>query len=189
MLGPALIGRTLVWRPHPDPPGAWALTLDDELVAELEWSDGAVRVECPDEVGRVELSGMLMIRAVLVSGLNDAPRLWYAGNLTRGLARSREGRGFTFVRGLDGRVGPWTGFDDADGDGVLRARGRVGGGAVWSEIAVTPDPVFSVAVGPLLVLWGALRIVHLRRPWLTWTAGVVSERAVQEEIERLTGDG
>lgn len=189
MLGPCLIGRTLAWRPYPDPPGAWAYTLDDEPVAELTWAEGGVRVECPDEVGRLELSGLVMLRAVLVSGEKDVPRLWYAGNLTRGLVRCREGRGFTLVRGLDGRVGPWTGFDDANGDGVLRARGRVGGGAVWSEVAVTPDPSFAAAVGPLLVLWGGLRIVHVRRPWLTFTAAVSSERAVQEEIERLSGRG
>jgi len=187
MLGTSLLGRTLVWQACPDPPGAWAFTLGDEVAAELEWSDGGVRVEFPDEVGRMDVWGVLMIRAVLVAGEKDVPRLWYAGNLVRGLARCREGRGFTFVRGLDRQVGPWTGFDDAEGVGILRARGRVGGGAAWSEVAVTPDPVFSAAVGPLLVLWGALRIVHPRRPWLSWTAAVSSERAVQGEIERLCG--
>jgi hypothetical protein len=187
MLGPSLLGRTVVWRGSPDPPGSWAFVLEDEVVAELEWSDGGIRVELPGEVGRMQVWGTLMIRAILVTGEKDVPRLWYAGNLVRGLARCREGRGFTFVRGLDRQVGPWTGFDDAEGAGVLRARGRVGGGAAWSEIAVTPDPVFSGAVGPLLVLWGALRIVHLRRPWLRFTAEISSERAVQEEIERMCG--
>jgi len=187
MRGPSLLGRTVVWRPSPDPPGSWAFVLEDEVIAELEWSDGGVRVEFPDEVGRMDVWGAWMIRAVLVSGEKDVPRLWYAGTLFRGLARCRDGRGFTFVRGLDRRVGPWTGFDDAEGTGVLRARGRVGGGAVWSEVDVTPDPVFSAAVGPLLVLWGALRIVHPRRPWLTVTAAVASERAVQREIERMCG--
>lgn len=128
MLGPSLIGRTIVWRPFPDPPGAWAFAVDDEVVAELEWSDGGIRVECPDEVGRMDLSGTLMIRAVLVSGEKDVPRLWYAGSLMRGLARCREGRGFTYVRGLDREIGLWTGFDDHEGSGVLRVRGRIGGG-------------------------------------------------------------
>jgi len=189
MLGPSLLGRTVVWRASPDPPGSWAFTLGDEVVAQLDWSDGGIRVEFSDEVGRMEVSGTFMVRAVLVSGEKDVPRLWYAGNLFRGLARCREGRGFTFVRGLDRRVGPWTGFDDAEGAGVLRARGRVGGGDVWYEVQVTPDPVFSGAVAPLLVLWGALRLVHLRRPWLSFTAAASSERTVQAEIERMCGGG
>lgn len=182
MLGTDLVGRTLDWRPFPDPPGAWAFTAGDRVVAELEWTDGRVRAESLDEVGYVDVWGTWMLRAAMTWGVRDAPLLCYAGDLLRGLARGRDGMGFTFVRGLQRGVGPWEGVDHAGGNGVLRIRRR----GVWSEVRVTPDPVFATSVGPLLVLWGALRLVHSRRPWLIFTAATASERAVQREIERLS---
>jgi hypothetical protein len=126
-----------------------------------------------------------MVRAVLAVGEADEPCAWYVGGIHRGLARCREGRGFTRVRGIERGVGPWEGFDDEAGRGVLRIRNRMGGGEVWSEIAVTPDPAFDASAGSLLVVWAALKIVGLRRPWLSLTSSGVTERAVQREIARL----
>ena len=143
MLGPSLLGRTVAFRPSPDPPGSWAVTLDDVALAELVWEDGGVRVDTPDVVGRVA------------------------------------------VIGIDRNVGPWEGFDDEDGAGVLRIRRRIGEGTIWSEIVVTSDRAYAASAGPLVVIRGALRIVNPSRPWLSLTTAGVPERAVQREIARL----
>jgi hypothetical protein len=180
-----ILGRTLTLRPSPDPPGSWALTLGDVALAELAWEDGVVRVETPDEVGRVLVAGTWMVRALLIAGETDAHHLWYVGGLRRGLARCRDGRGFTFVRGIDRRRGPWEGFDDEAGGAVLRIRGRLADGNALSDIAVTPSRAYAASAGPLAVVWGALRMANLRRPWLAFTSAGVSERAVQREMERL----
>ncbi|MGD8319340.1 MAG: hypothetical protein PVJ02_02760 [Gemmatimonadota bacterium] len=187
MMGSVVLGRTVTFQPSGDPPGAWAFLLDDEVLAEVEWSDGGVRVDAADEVARLDVSGMFMVRAVLAPVTADRPGLWYAGNLWRGLAVCREGRGFTLVRGLDGGIGPWTGFDDAEGNPVVRIRGRVGRGGFWDEITVTPDLLYARSAGPLLVLWGALRLLRVARPWVFFTSGIASERAVQRAIERMAG--
>lgn len=181
----SVLGRTVAFRSSADPPGSWAVTFDDVALAELAWEDGIVRVETPEEVGRVSAAGTWMVRAVLAVGEADEPRAWYVGGIHRGLARCREGRGFTRVRGIERGVGPWEGFDDEVGRGVLRIRNRMGGGGVWSEIAVTPDHAFDASAGSLLVVWAALKIVGLRRPWLSVTSSGVTERAVQREIARL----
>ncbi len=185
MLGASLVGRTLAFRSSSDPPDGWVITLGDVALAELAWADGGVRVETPDEVGRVDVHGTWMVRALLSAGEADVIRLGYVGSLHRGLARAREGAGFTFVRGVDRSVGPWEGFDDERERAVLRIRSRMAGGAVWSEITVAPERATATSAGLLVVLWGALRIVALKRPWLSFTASGVSERAVQREIARL----
>jgi hypothetical protein len=168
-----------------DPVGGWAYSADDGILAELEWCrpEGIVRAEVDDEVWRVLFSGLLPLRAVLQDGL-DRPRLVYAGSLRGGLIRVREGRGFVLVRGLDRNLGPWIGVDDAEGEGVLRIRGRVGMGTLWSEVTVSPNPRYGPFVGRLLLLWGSLHLLRLTRPWVGILSSGVSERAVQNALER-----
>lgn len=186
MFGPSLLGQTLQWHRAEDPPGAWAYAAEGEVAAELSWSrsEAAVRAEFDREVWRVRFAGTLLIRGVLQAS-DDSPRMVYAGSLRRGLVRADDGRGFVLYPGLDRETGPWIGFDDARGDGVLRIRGRVGGGRPWSEVAVTPDPANRGAFGPLLLLWGGLQLLQWRRPWLGILSSGVSEKAAQKAIEEL----
>ncbi len=186
MFGPSLLGRTLEWHPADDPPGAWAYTSEGEIVAEFRWSrsEGVVRAEFEREVWRVRFAGTFLIRGVLQDS-SGSPRMVYAGSLSRGLARSRDGRGFVLFPGLHREHGPWVGIDSARGDGVVRIRGRVGGGRLWSEVTLSPDPANRGCFGSLLLLWGGLQVLHLRRPWLSFLASGVSERGVQDAIEEL----
>ena len=185
MLGSTLLGRTLAWHRTSDPPGGWAYSADDLELAELEWSrdEGLVRAEGDDGVWRVRPSGSFLLRCV-VSDADERPRLVYAGSVGRGLMQSREGRRFVLFSQANVRDGPWMGIDDTDGTGVLRIRNRFGPG-VWSEVAVTPDPVFGRHVGELLVLWGALRVLLGRRPWLSWAIAATSDQNTRRVLDEL----
>jgi hypothetical protein len=62
---------------------------------------------------------------------------------------------------------------------------RVGGGTLWTEVRVTPEPVPGYSLPTLLLLWGGLRILRLRRPWLGLLTAPVSERSTQRALEAL----
>jgi hypothetical protein len=151
MLGTSLIGQTLSWCPIPDPIDAWGFFLDDNPVAEVHRpsSRGVVRIETGT----------------------------FAGSFRRGRARLYEGSEFVFFSKIDRKNGPWVGFDDLEGAGVLRVRGRSSRGEIWSEITTTPDGAHSRSVGPLILLWGALYLLRLRRPWLSLSTLAVSDRS------------
>lgn len=186
MFGSLLHGRTLAWHAAQDPPGAWAFSDGDETLAELSWSgeEGLVRAETEGEVWRVRFTGTFLLRAVVESP-RLAPRLLYAGGIGRGLARTPEGRGFVLFSQLDRERGFWVGMDDEEGNGVIRLHDRVGRGTFWTEVRVTPDPVPDDALGSLLLLWGGLRILRLRRPWLGLLTAPVTERSTQRALEAL----
>lgn len=160
--------------------------MDGEVVAELGWSrpERLVRAEVEDGVWRMRFAGILPVRAVLLDPASE-PCLVYAGSLRGGLARAARGRGFVFFSQLDRQRGPWSGVDDADGEGVLRILGRLGGGRVWSEVTVTPDPRYRDFVGQVLLMWGAIQVLRRRRPWLAPLSMGVSERAVQRTLHEL----
>ena len=185
MLGSTLLGRTLAWHGTSDPPGGWAYSVDDLDIAELEWSrdEGLVRAESDSGVWRVRPFGGFLLRCV-VSDAEEEPRLVYAGSVGRGLMESREGRRFVLFSQASFREGPWLGIDDAEGTGVLRMRTRFRPGP-WMEVAVTPDPTYARHVAGLLVLWGALRILESRRPWLRWAVAATSERNTQRVLDEL----
>jgi hypothetical protein len=159
--------------------------LDDLNLAELEWSrdEGLVRAESDDGVWRVRPFGGFLLRCV-VSDAGEQPRMVYAGSVGRGLMESQGGRRFVLFSQAGFREGAWVGIDDAEGTGVLRVRARFGPG-VWSEVAVTPDRTYGRYVGELLVLWGALRILESRRPWLRWAVAATSERNTQRVLDEL----
>ncbi len=181
-----VMGRSLSWHPLEDPPGAWAYALDGESLAELWWSraDGGVRAEVGTEVWRIAFEGTFLLRAVVCRLERDIPRLLFVGAPRRGVARSPEGREFVLFNRLDRKLGPWTGIDDEEGSGVLRIRGRIGGG-VWSDVSVTDDRSFANFVQPLLLLWGGLQILRVHRPWLPLTTCAASQAEMRRELERL----
>jgi len=187
MLETLVMGRSLSWHPLEDPPGAWAYALDGESLAELWWSaaDGEVRAEVGTEVWRIAFTGTFMLRGVIRRMEHDVPRLLFAGAPRRGLARSPEGLEFVLFARLDRKLGPWAGIDDEEGSGVLRIRGRIGGGGVWSDVSVTDDRSFAGFVQPLLLLWGGLQILRVQRPWLPLTTCAASQAAMRRELKRL----
>lgn len=178
MTGAFLIGRTLDWRPSGDLPGGWVYALGEETWAELSWDgpDRSVRAETAQGVWRVAFHGSLVLRSTVAPGTCEAPRLVFAGGLRRGLARFPDGPSFLLFSQMDRERGPWQGFDDVDGTGVLRMRGRLGGGAYWSEVTVTPDSFYANVAEPLLLLWGGLRILRLKRPWTAVLTAATTER-------------
>ena len=187
MSGSSLQGRTLTWHALGDPPGAWCYALDEEIIAELVWSPAhsGVQAEVGSEVWRVHFSGTLLVRGVLTAVASGKPQLVYAGSLRQGLVLCREGGRFVFGSHWDRSLGPWAGFDDADGTGVLQIRGRVGGGGWWSEIAIAPAGPQQGVIKRLLVLWGSLQLLRLRRRWLSLTGGAATAASVQRELGRL----
>lgn len=182
-----LVGKTIDWRPLGDPPGSWVFADGDEILAELTWSrpERLVRIETAAGVWNIDFQGMLVLRGSLMRSTVEVPELLYAGGLHRGRARAREGRDFVLFSQWDRSLGSWTGFDDADGTGIVRVRGRVGRGEIWSEVTVTPDPFYGSFAPPLVLLWGGLRILQLRHPWLGILSAGASARFAQKEIERL----
>ena len=133
--------------------------------------------------------GIRFARIVPVQGVLLDPAaeacLVYAGSLHRGLARSARGRGFVFFSQLDRHHGPWSGVDDADGEGILRIRGRLGGGRIWSDVTVAPDARYRDIVGQVLLTWGAIRVLRRRQPWLGLLSMGVSERSTQRALREL----
>ena len=89
------------------------------------------------------------------------------------------------VSDFDRASGPWTGFDDANGTGVLRARVAKGQGRSSWHVSVAPDPRYHAFVGRLVVLWGGLQILHRIQPWLAVTASAVSEESAQRGLDGL----
>ncbi|GMV06229.1 MAG: hypothetical protein AMXMBFR53_25050 [Gemmatimonadota bacterium] len=188
MFDSTLLGATLAWHPLDDPPGAWGLTGGDQLLGEFAWSSGdsAVRAELDTEVWRVRVGGTLLVRAAATPAGAPEPALVYAGSLQEGWAVDREGARFALVAHFDAAVGPWRGVDDAGGAGILRARGRVGGGGTWWELSVAPATPHRHRIGGLLVLWGALQVLRARRPWLGLTASLFAKMLAERELGRLT---
>ena len=190
MLGSILIGRELEWHATGDMPGSWAYFLDGDLVADFSCSPEGreVRAEAEAEarVWRLLFHGAFLLRAGIYELPSEHPHLLFAGSLRRGLARHRTGQGFTLYSGLSRGIGPWVGIDDDQGNGVLRARGKVGGGVVGLSVTVTPDSRYADSVGSLLLLLGGLQVLRRKNRWLTLTTLFVSEAAVQREIERST---
>jgi hypothetical protein len=185
MFGPSLLGQTLAFRPLSGLFGDWGYSLDGEPLAGMHWSgsERSVRAECDNGAWQVLLPRGFLTRAV-VSDAADRPRLVYAGGVSRGLSQAREGRRFFVYSRASPREGRWVGVDDLDGDGVLRMRGRTGPG-IWSEVNVTPAPVFGRFIVPLLLLVGSLQMEGMARRWRVWTTAMVSERAAQAALEGL----
>jgi hypothetical protein len=190
MFASSLSGATLRWHPLDDPIGAWGLSLDGELIAEFSWSrePPGVHVEIGPELWHLGFVGTLVIRGVETRAGSTTPQLLYAGNLREGLALCREGKNFKLISHLDPRVGQWTGFDDTDGNGVVRVQGRSGGGGIWSEVSVRPGNAHREFIERLLILWGGLQILRQQRPWLSLTASIATSAAARRELQRLTED-
>jgi len=188
MLGSSVIGRDLEWHATGDTPGSWAYFLDGNMLAEFSWSpeDREVRAEAETRVWRLPFLGAFLVRAGVYEPSSEHPHLLFVGSLRRGLARHRNGQGFTLNSGLARGIGPWVGIDDDQGNSVLRVRGRVGGGTIGLSVTVTPDSRYSASVGPLLLLLGGLQVLRQKNRWLTLTTLFVSEVAVQREIKDLT---
>lgn len=185
MFGPSLTGRTLIWHRVSVPPGGWAYTLNEELVADVAWSgdERAYRIEVADEVWRVAFSRGPLLRGMLTTP-GDSVQLVCAGSVGRGLIRTREGEGFSWYSQVSLREGPWSGIDDARGVGVCRTRGRMRRG-FWYEVSVTPDPAYERVVLPLLLVWGVLHVHGRRRPWLRLATAFTSERTLRRVLEDL----
>ena len=186
MLGASLLGKTLAWCPIPDPPNAWGFLLGDEPMAELVWPTrgGVVRAEAGDEVLRLSFSGVVIVHGIL-RGQSEEAQALFAGSFRRGRARTADGRDFVLFSSIDRAIGPWVGFNDTEGAGVLRIRGRAGSGQIWSEVSVTPDASYRSVVSSLLLLWGGLQLLRLRRPWLGASTVAVSGRAARRGLDLL----
>jgi len=186
MFGESLAGQHVRWSPGLDPPGGWLYALGDDVLAELRWSrsEALVRAEVRDEVWRTRFSGVLPVHAVLADS-REQPQAVYAGSLARGLVLTQERQKFVLFSEVDPARGLWVRVDDTEGQGVLRIQGRVGGGQPWCEVAVSPNTLFRPFLGRLLLLWGSLHLLRLRRPWLSIVSFVASERSVQRALERL----
>jgi hypothetical protein len=184
---PPLNGAALLWHSLDDPIGAWGLSVGGELMAEFSWSrePPGVRVEVGPELWQLGFVGTFVIRGAETRAGSTTPQLLYAGNLREGMALCREGKEFMLISHLDSSVGQWTGFDDTDGNGVVRIRGRVGGGGIWSDVSVTPDTAHRDFIKRLLILWGGLQILRQRRPWLSLTASIATSTAARRELQRL----
>lgn len=187
LLGSFLLGRELVWHPVGDLSGSWAYSLDNRPVAEFWWSPETreVRAEAGTSVWRVPFRGVFLLRGAILGTDAEVPDLFFAGGLREGLAEFPDGPRFTLFSGLDRQSGPWAGIDDDEGNAVVRVRGRIGGGSVWSVVRVTTERRYSRFVGPLLVLSGGLSILRRKIPWLSVTTLAASDAAAQREIERL----
>ena len=188
MFGSSVIGRGLEWRSTGDKPASWAYFLQGEMVAEFSRSseDREVQAEAEAQVWRIPFHGTFVLRTGVFHPSAGAPSLVFAGSVKRGLARHQNGLGFTLYSGLTRGIGPWVGIDDERGNGVLRVRGRIGGGGFWHSVQVTPDPTYTVFVDPLLVLLGGLQVLRHTNRWLSLTTLFVSEDSIQWEIERLS---
>ncbi|MGD2120954.1 MAG: hypothetical protein PVJ76_04380 [Gemmatimonadota bacterium] len=187
MLGSSVMGRDLGWHATGDTPVSWAYFLGGDMLAEFSWSpeDREVRAEVGTGVWSLPFRGLFLLQAGVYEASSEQPHLLFAGSLRRGLARHRKGLGFTLYTGLESGIGPWVGIDDEQGNGVLRARGRVGGGKIGLSVTVTPDSRYTAAVGPLLLLLGGLQVLRHKNRWLTLTTLLASEAAVQREIDHL----
>ena len=187
ILGSFLLGRELVWHPVGDLSGSWAYSLDNKSVAEVWWSPDTreVRAEAGTEVWRIPFRGVFLLRGAVLCTDAEIPDLFFAGGLRKSLAEVPDGPRFTFFSGLDRQSGPWAGLDDEEGNAVVRIRGRVGGGGVWSVVRVTSERRYSRFVGPLLLLSGGLSILRRKIPWLSVATLAASDAAAQREIERL----
>lgn len=172
VFGPDLVGRSLILRPTEDPIGGWVYGLDGDEVAEMVWSrsERAVRMVTEAGVCRIRFRGLFVLSGVVVVGEDEVVQAQFRGGLAGGNVAVAPGRPFVYSSHIDGRVGPWRGVDDPEGEAVLRVRGRLDRGAGWFEVTVTPLPFYGVFVGPLLALLGGLQVLHLARPWLGVTS-------------------
>ena len=185
--GSALLGRELDWHPIGDTPGTWAYSLADKSIAEFWWSPESreVRAEAGTVVWRVPFQGVFLLRGAVVDTDTEVPRLVFAGGPRRGLVEIPNGPRFTLFSQLDKDLGPWAGIDDERGNGVLRVRGRIGRGSIWSAVKVTPDRTYANLLEPLLIFWGGISVLRQMIPWLSVTTLAASDVAIQREIERL----
>jgi hypothetical protein len=190
MLASSLPGASLEWQALDDPIGAWGLTLDGDLIGEFSWSRDreGVRVELGPEIWQLGLEGTFLIRGMATRVGSRTPQLLYAGNLRQGMALCREGRHFMLISHVDPGVGQWTGFDDSEGNGVVRVRVKVGGGRIWSEVSVAPGGAHRDFTERLLVLWGGLQILRHRQPWLSLTAAFARTAGNERVLRRLARD-
>jgi hypothetical protein len=187
MTGSSLLGRELQWHPSGETPGLWAFSLDGDPVSELWWSrdEQEVRAEDGLTVWRVPFRGGFLLQGAVISTLKATPDLLFAGNFRKGLADIPSGPRFTLFNTLDREHGPWSGINDESGAGVLRAVGRMGGGRIWRQVQVTPDPRQAPYLERLLLLWGGLWTLHRTAPWLGLTTFFASDGAIRRRLTRM----
>ena len=187
--GPGLLGRELDWNPVGDSSGTWAYFLENEPLAVFWWSRESreVRAESGTVVWRVPFRGVFLLRGAVIEADAEIPRLVFAGGPRRGLVEIPNGPRFTLFSQLEREIGPWIGIDDERGNGILRIRGRTGGGSIGSVVRVTPDRRYANLFEPLLVLWGGISVLRRKIPWLSVTTLAASEASIQREIERMLG--
>ncbi len=189
MYGPGLLGRELDWHSMGDSPGSWAYSLDNDPLAVFWWSTEGreVRAESGTVLWRAPFQGVFLLRGAVIEADVDSPRLVFAGGPRRGLVQIPNGPRFALFSQLERGLGPWIGIDDERGNGVLRIRGRVGGGSIGSVIRVTPDRRYANFLEPLLVLWGGISVLRRKIPWLSVTTLAASGASIQGAIERMLG--
>jgi len=185
--GSVLLGRELEWHRVGNPPGTWAYSLHQQTIAEFWWSpeDREVRAEAGSAVWRIPFRGVFLLRGTVIETDAAVPRLVFAGGPRRGLMETPNGPRFILFSQMDKGVGPWVGIDDDRGNGILRIRGRIGRGSIWSAVNVTPDRKFAGVLEPLLILWGGISVLRQKIPWLGVTTLAASEKAIQREDESL----
>ena len=142
-----------------------------------------VRVETEHDVWHIGFSGVFMIRGTVRDSLSAAPRILYAGTIRRGFARFSEGVGFAFSPSWDWGVESFFNVSDEKGNEVLSKKGREENPHQWMEIKMTREAAYQRFVGPLLILWGGLRILKQNRPWLIWLPSGTSERSARRVLD------
>jgi len=185
MLGAEVLGRTLAFHPGEDPPGSWAYTLEEETLAEFfRSSEGPVRIEALGGVWMGRFAGFPTLRGI-IEGVNGVPYLVYGGGFASGRAKSRRGRSYDLFLQSHWRDGFWSGIDDVEGTGVLRATPHLGSDGLWSEVEVTSDPRHREDLWPLLFLWAGLQVFGQGRPFLRVFSMRPSARATQRALGRV----
>lgn len=181
-----LQGQLIDFHRTADPPGGWAFTVSDQVLAELAWShnEQAVRIECAEEVWRARFSRGRVFNGVLETS-GRVPLMLYGGGVAAGVAMSRSGVEYELFVAFDWRRGPWSGIDDVNGDAVLRARARLGLGGFRFEVGLSPDSRHRSDLGALLCLWGSLRILRHRRPLARVVPTPTTRRAGERALGRL----
>jgi hypothetical protein len=186
VFGAELSGRVLAFQPTGDPPGAWAFTRGEATLAELLWSreERAVRIDALGDVWRARFAGGHVLDGV-IEAPDGSPRLLYGGGLSTGVALSRRGAPYELFVASDWRRGRWSGVDDVEGEGVLRATFRLGSDGLGSEVRLSPEPRHREDLWPLLFLWGGLRVFGQGRPFFRLLSLRVSRRAAERALHRL----